>query len=85
MAISLYQDFTVQVQEVRRQFLQGKRWLHELQIDYNMLDPARLRVMVTLIFTDSKKFIEKCKVKGRRRFSPKSGGGESDTVMDNAE
>ncbi|KAJ1217615.1 hypothetical protein NDU88_005208 [Pleurodeles waltl] len=58
MTLSLYPDFTLQVQEVRKQFLPGKKQLRDLQLDYRMLYPAKLRVDVegnTIFFTDHKK------------------------------
>ncbi|KAJ1120546.1 hypothetical protein NDU88_008711 [Pleurodeles waltl] len=57
MTISLYTDFTQQVQEAIRQFITGKRQLRDLQLEYHMLDPAKLLVMVDgkpLFFTDHK-------------------------------
>ncbi|KAJ1189349.1 hypothetical protein NDU88_006097 [Pleurodeles waltl] len=58
MTLSLYSDFILQVQEVRKQFLPAKKQLRELQLDYRMLYPAKLRVDVdgsTIFFTDHKK------------------------------
>ncbi|KAJ1201135.1 hypothetical protein NDU88_004950 [Pleurodeles waltl] len=42
MVVSLYPDFTLQVQEVRRQFIAGKKQLRELRLEYRMLYPAKL-------------------------------------------
>lgn len=56
-AISLYLDFTMKVQEARRQFSSLKRQLHDQNIEYAMLFPARLRVTLNgkaRIFSDPK-------------------------------
>lgn len=42
--ISLFRDFTIRVQEARRQFTPLKKQLRDLNIDYAMLYPARLRI-----------------------------------------
>lgn len=43
-SISLYPDFTAKVQEARRQFSPLKKQLREMELEYAMLYPARLRV-----------------------------------------
>ncbi|KAJ1211600.1 hypothetical protein NDU88_006958 [Pleurodeles waltl] len=68
--ISVFPDFTQQVQEAKRQFFQGKQQVQDLKLDYNILYPAQLRVIVkgrALIFTDPKEleqFIAKKEAKG---------------------
>lgn len=42
--ISLYPDFTIRVQEARKQFAPLKKQLKDMGVDYAMLYPARLRV-----------------------------------------
>ncbi|KAJ1107464.1 hypothetical protein NDU88_004854 [Pleurodeles waltl] len=65
-----------------------KKKLRNLKLDYNMLLPAWLRVMVggkALIFTDSKKlqqFIAKKEAKGQRRNVKTAGSGDADKEMD---
>lgn len=53
--LSLYPDFTAQVQEARRHFVPMKRQLKEMGLEYAMLYPARLRVRkqnIDHVFTD---------------------------------
>ncbi|KAJ1106767.1 hypothetical protein NDU88_004165 [Pleurodeles waltl] len=42
MTVSLYPDFTLPVQETRRQFIAGKKQLRDLQLEYRMLYPTKL-------------------------------------------
>ncbi|KAJ1097040.1 hypothetical protein NDU88_002169 [Pleurodeles waltl] len=61
ITISLYLDFTLQVQEGRRQFIAGKKQLRDLHFEYRMLYPAKLRVEVDgslLFFTDHRKLAQ---------------------------
>ncbi|KAJ1097622.1 hypothetical protein NDU88_002739 [Pleurodeles waltl] len=56
-AISLYPDFTQQVQKARRLCVPMKHCLQELNLEYPMLYPAKLRVTVdgkSVLFTDHK-------------------------------
>ncbi|KAJ1209979.1 hypothetical protein NDU88_005348 [Pleurodeles waltl] len=68
-----------EVQEARQQLLQCKQKLRDLKLEYNMLNPARLRVIVggkALIFTDPQKlqlFIAKRETKGQRRNTQVAG------------
>ncbi|KAJ1081880.1 hypothetical protein NDU88_002052 [Pleurodeles waltl] len=69
---ALYPDFTQQVQEALRQFIPAKRQLRELQMNYCMLYPAKLRVVVDgkpMLFMDHEllsQFLKRRLSKGRR-------------------
>ena len=43
--VNLYPDFTLQVQQQRREFLEVKRALRQQELRYAMLFPAKLRVV----------------------------------------
>ncbi|KAJ1108872.1 hypothetical protein NDU88_006242 [Pleurodeles waltl] len=89
--VSLFPNFTQQVQEARRQFLQRKRKLRDLKLEYNMLYPAQLRVIVArkpLVFTDLQKlqqFISKREAKGQRRNRQTAKEEDAPESMDEME
>ncbi|KAJ1199580.1 hypothetical protein NDU88_003414 [Pleurodeles waltl] len=89
--ISLFPDFTQQVQEAGRQFLLDKQKLRDLKLDYNMLYLAWLCIMVggkALSSTDPKKlqqFITKKEAKGQQGNAQAAGSGDAAEQMDDEE
>ncbi|KAJ1150390.1 hypothetical protein NDU88_003183 [Pleurodeles waltl] len=72
ITVSVYKDFTIQVQEARRQFIAGKKQLRNVRLEYRMLYLAKLRVEVDgsqIFFTDHKKLDQfvKRRVAGKGR------------------
>ncbi|KAJ1106445.1 hypothetical protein NDU88_003846 [Pleurodeles waltl] len=77
MLLSLYPEFSAQVQEARRKFIDGKKQLQAMQLEYRMLYPEKLRVDVSgipIFFTDPKKLEQFVK---RRKV-----GGDNDSAAD---
>lgn len=85
--LSLFPDFTLKVQEARRQFAPVKRKLREQNIEYAMLYPARLRVCrqgKLQVFTDPRALQKAIKEWGRDDKSARTteGAACSDANMD---
>ncbi|KAJ1192213.1 hypothetical protein NDU88_001525 [Pleurodeles waltl] len=79
MTVSLYPDFTMQVQEARRKFIAGKKQLRNLHLEYRMLYPVKLRVEVDgspIFFTDYKKLDQ---------FVKRRAAGKGSSSVDDAD
>ncbi|KAJ1113585.1 hypothetical protein NDU88_001827 [Pleurodeles waltl] len=89
--MSLYPDFTEQVQDARKLFLPAKCKLKDFNMDYSMLYPACLWVLGDIkvtIFRDPKavmQLVKHSESAGRHSNSPRSNHIEPDGDMDEVE